>query len=305
VWKFKVASAFVVLGLIWGGAFVAIKVVVQEIPPFHSVMFRLLLATPYLWLLFRLTKKPMYVPPVALPRVAIAGLTMIAIPFCLVFWGETRISAGVAGIINGMVPLWTVIMSLVAFWGVNPKRSSLLSVRLCLGLAMGFAGLMIIFWPQVSFDELSRAAWGTLAVVGMAFCYGFANVMNARLMRAEQGITLAGNVFYQHLVSAIFLVAIVPFVEPVSIDWSALLQPKVAGALLYLSFVSGATAQIFYYFLIQEIGPIKTSAITYLIPVASLLLDFWILSEMPSWSVLAGAGFILTALFFIRSSEQK
>lgn len=234
-------------------------------------------------------------------RVWMAGLLMIGIPYCLVGWGETKTPAALGGIINGMVPLWTVLGSCLTFWGVAGDRKALDS-QVILGLILGFAGLIVIFLPQIDLHAISEEAWGTLAITGMAFCYGISNVLNARILKASNGVTIAGNVFQQHLVSLGFLLIAAPLLEPQEIDWSLTLQPSFIIGIIYLGILSGATAQIFYYYLIREIGAIKTSAITYLIPITSIFFDFVILKSIPSGMTFLGTAGILAGIFFIRRS---
>lgn len=289
------------LAMIWGGAFVCIKIVVDAIPPVHAAMIRMWLAVPYLWLVFRLLKKPISLPRRIWTRSWIAGLFMIGIPYAFVFWGETRVVAGLAGIINGTVPLFTAALTSLAISPYFDHRQRM-HRNLFLGLVMGFFGLAVIFYPQISQSTHSADFWGTAAIVAMAFCYGLSNVLNGRLLAPPTQISITGNIFHQHLASLIFLSILAPLIETQPWDHSQLFVPKVLGSLLFLGAISGATALMIYYFLIREIGAVKSSAIAYIIPVGAVLLDFAVFGNRPEITAIIGAAFILGGVLFIRSS---
>lgn len=299
----KIALAFVGLALIWGGAFVAIKIVVIEIPPLHAAMIRMWIAVPYLWITFKLLKKPMKLSRQAWQPSWVAGLFMIGIPYALVFWGETKVVAGLAGVINGTVPLFTAALTSLAISPLyDPKQR--LHFNLVIGLLAGFIGLITLFYPQLS-QNSSADFWGTLAIVGMAFCYSLSNVLNARILAPPLQVSITANVFHQHIASLVFLSIFAPLLEHRPWDWMNIFIPKVLGSLLFLGAISGATALLIYYFLIREIGAIRTSAITYLIPVGALILDFMVFGTRPEGIVILGTLFILGGVLFIRSSPVE
>lgn len=303
MFRFRILISFIGLALIWGGAFVGIKVVVSAIPPVHAAAIRMIVAVPFLWITFKFMKRSLSVPRKFMVRNWIAGLFMIGIPYAFVFWGETKIHAGVAGIINGTVPLWTAFLTVFPMspWFDGKHK---LDRKLLTGLILGFVGLLIIFSPQLNLSGEKDEVLGLLAIVVMALCYSLSNVLNARILKPENKVTITGNVFHQHCASLVFLIIAAIIVEPGEVSLAPLWEPKVLGSMLFLGIISGASALLIYYFLIREIGAIKTSAITYMIPVGAVLLDFLILGSRPAPLSLLGAAFILVAVFFIRSAPQ-
>jgi len=299
--KAWILIAFVGLGLIWGGAFVAIKVLVTALPPMTAVALRLTIAVPFLWVVFVLMKRPMRVPKNLVTKSAIAGLFMIGIPYCFVAWGETKVPAGLAGIINGSVPIFTTLLTVMSISPWYDHRQKL-SKTLIFGLLLGFAGLITISLPRLDWDA-PASFWGAMACVVMALCYSLSNVLNARLLTNSNKVTITANTFLQHWTSWIFVVC-VALVSGEKFEWSTVFVPPVFGSLLFLGCLSGATALLIYYALIREIGAVKTSAITYLIPVAAVVLDLILLNTKLDLSSLVGAGLILTGILFIRTNAR-
>src|ERR1700751_2757272 len=98
---------FILLAAFWGGSFVAIKFAVQVFPSTFSAMLRVGLALAVLFALFRYQRREFSVPSPARNNRWLAALFARGLPFALLFWGEKRIAPGLAGIINGTVPIWT------------------------------------------------------------------------------------------------------------------------------------------------------------------------------------------------------
>src|SRR5258706_782405 len=106
--KLKGCTAFGVLALIWVSSFLWIKIAVQEVGPFMLVSFRLLfgligLLAVGLWL-----KQPFPRDRRTLLAFLFMGIFNTALPFTLISWGEKHIDSGLASILNGTVPLFTI-----------------------------------------------------------------------------------------------------------------------------------------------------------------------------------------------------
>ena len=109
----------VTLSVLWGGSFFFTKLVVLVLPPLTVAFGRVALAAAILIVLARATG-------IALPdRIGawrpylVMGLLNNAIPFALIFWGQTHIPSGLAAILNATTPLFTV---LVAHWATADEK---------------------------------------------------------------------------------------------------------------------------------------------------------------------------------------
>jgi drug/metabolite transporter (DMT)-like permease len=212
--------------------------------------------------------------------------------------------AGIGGIINGTVPLFTAALTALPFSPYHDRKQRL-GWKVVVGLLSGFIGLLIIFSPSLRESGAKNDLWAVIAIVGMSICYSLSNVMNARILAPPHKISITGNVFHQHAASLVFLTALVPLLKPVSFDYSQVLAPRVLTSLLFLGIISGATSLLIYYYLIREIGAVKTSAITYLIPIGAVILDLLILGTEPHWTAIAGAAFILVGVLSIRRAPRS
>lgn len=303
MFRISVIFGFLSLGVIWGGAFVAIKILLNELPPFWAAALRVWIATPFLWLIFRVRGESIQVPGHLRVRIWVTGLFMIGLPYAFLFWGESRVAAGTAGILNGTTPLFTTLILVLPFSPWFDHRQ-IVDRNLILGILLGFLGLLAIFYPHLSGSFVGASPLALLAIVGMALCYSMSNVLNARLLVPENKLSIAGNVFHQHLFSLAFLTLVAFIGDGWTLDWAKVMQPRILGALLFLGLLSGGVAMIVYYFLIREIGAIRAAALTYIIPVAAVVLDFLVLGHRAEGSALLGAGLILVAIFFVRNISR-
>src|SRR4051794_11531730 len=112
--KLKEWSAFIALGVIWGTSFLWIKVALAETGPFTLVGLRV--GFGFLGMLVVMIVQRTRLPrdPRTLLAFAFMGVFNTAVPFLLITWGETRIASSLASILNGSVPLFTIVIA--HFW---------------------------------------------------------------------------------------------------------------------------------------------------------------------------------------------
>ena len=291
---------FFILASFWGGSFVAIKFVVSEIPPLLGAACRLGLALVILTIIYKLFKKPLLVPKPYLKKIWITGLFMQGFPFALLFWGERFISPGLAGILNGTVPLWTFLFSL--FFLKHDEKFS--TQKLC-GIALGFLGIFIIFSPSISLGTQKQTLIGSLAVLIMAVSYGIGGVLNRLTLSGTQRLNRYGSLYQQHIASFFFLTLLSLILEGVP-DIQKLTQSWTTGvAIFYLSFFSNALAWMIYFYLIETWGAIRTSSVTYAAPVMALITDFLFFKNTPKFPELSGAFMIFLGVILIQVSFKK
>lgn len=291
---------FSCLALFWGGSFVAIKFLIHEVPSFSAAFYRVFFSVIFLTILFN---KKLKFPKKLLGRefllICATGLCSVGVPFSLLFWGETFISPSIAGVLNGTVPFWTLIIAVIFFneaKSVTPKKIA--------GLIVGFIGLALIFGPKIKIAGESQEIFGLLALSGMSFFYAIGINLNKKILEGEQRISKKLNLWIQQITSVLYLGIIVLFVDGVP-KFSLLLEPKIAGAVFYISFISTTLAFIIFYKLINEWGSVKASTVTFFVPPVSLVLDSLIYQRQLSTLEIAGTITILASMVLLRQGKVK
>lgn len=291
---------FILIACFWGGSFVAIKFAIESYPPVFGAMLRIAIAEFSLIIYFFLTRENLKVPFDLRWRMWIIGLFAQAFPFALLFWGEKYISSGLAGILNGTIPIWAFIFGVTLFGQkdlITPKKIS--------GLCLGFLGIGIIFWPLIRFNHSNAEVHGTIAVILMAASYGFGAILNQRLFAKTPHLRVQANIYHQLWASLTFLLIVSYCFEPWLSFTAFTLAHKAFLASIYTGFFSTALALLLYYHLIKEWGAVRAAATTYVAPIMALVWDLVFFGNHPTWAELAGIITILCGVILIQFSPSN
>jgi drug/metabolite transporter (DMT)-like permease len=273
----------VFLSLLWGGSFFFAKVAVAELPPFTLALGRVAIAAAILVVLVRLAGDDLGALARLWRRFAVLGLLSNAIPFSLIFWGQTVIPSGLASILNATTPIFTV---LVAHFATMDER---LDAAKLVGIAAGFVGVVVMLGPDL-LSEVGANVWAQLACLGAALSYAFAGVYGRRLKEQPVTLVAAGQ-----LIAATVILA--PVVALIDHPW-ALPPPSgtALGALLALAALSTALAYVIYFRILARAGATNLMLVTFLIPASAILLGMLVLGERLSPRHFAGMAIIALGL---------
>lgn len=281
--KLKHWIVFVVLGLIWSSSFLWIKIGVQEIGPMSLVAFRMLFGAITAGAIALYQKSTWPTDRKTWISFAILGPASLAIPIFFISWGERTIDSAVAAILNATVPLFTLIIA--HFW----LRDDKMTVPKVVGLIIGFAGIVVLLGKDLTVGAHSSVI-GQVAVIVASLFYAGSAVYARRATAHVEGLA-RGTL---PLVTATIFMWIVgpltehPFLIPhLTLTWIAA---------LWLGILGSGIALIMFYYLLHEIGPTRTTLVTYLFPVGGVILGVIFLNEELSWQLLAGTALIIASL---------
>ncbi len=280
--KLKHWLVFMLLGAIWSSSFLWIKIAVQEVGPITLVAFRVLFGLLFgiVVILIQRTKLPMtyrdWFP------VLLLGITNVAIPFFLISWGEQAIDSAVAAILDATVPLFTIVIAHLAL------RDDRMTVPKVLGLLVGFAGVVVLMSKDLGASTSSLL--GEAAVVLACVFYSGSSVYARKTTENLPGIMRSVGPLVSS--TAVMWLAMFAFERPVHVPQ----LPITWIALLWLGVLGSGFAFVLSYYLIHEIGPTRTSMVTYLFPLGGVILGVTFLNEQLSWQVLVGGALIVASL---------
>jgi drug/metabolite transporter (DMT)-like permease len=277
---------FITLGVIWSSSFLWIKIGVQEVGPMSLVAFRMLfgaLTAIGIAVYYR----------IALPRdwntwgiFAILGPASLAIPIFFISWGEQTIDSAVASILNATVPLFTLIVA--HFWLHDDK----ITFQKTLGLLVGFAGVLILMSKDLLASEHGSVIGQGAVILASLFYAGSAVAIRKYTQHIDNTMRGVGML----LTSAVLMWIVGPIAErPFTIP----ALPITWIAALWLGILGSGLAMIMLYYLIHEIGPTRTSLVTYLFPVGGVILGVIFLKEQLSWQLIAGTVMIIASLAIV------
>lgn len=259
-------ALFLALTLLWGSSFFFIKIVITAIPPFTVVLARVAVAALILHLILWIQRRPM---GLSLPwrSFFVMGLLNSALPFSLIVWGETRISSGVASILNATTPVFTMIFAHFL------ARTESINIRRGLGIILGIGGVAVLMGPKVVTSIGSGDLYGEISCLLAAASYGFSGVYGRRFKGVPPMKVATG----QMSAAALIMLPIAAVTEHF---WTLPVPPlHVWGALGGLSLLCTVLAYSLFFQILARAGATNTALITLLLPVVALLLGYFILGE--------------------------
>jgi drug/metabolite transporter (DMT)-like permease len=265
-----------VLGTLWGGSFLFMRMAAPEFGPIALIAMRVLIASLFLLpLLLRAGLLPRMLEHA--PGLFVVGCINSAIPFCLFAFATLSLSAGFTAVINAVAPLFTAI---VAFVWLGERLSRLAVV----GLAVGFAGVVLLVSDKLDFDG-GAATIGILAAMLASFSYGVAANYTRVKFTGVGSLELATG---SQLAASILLLPLCFWFWP---DTTPSLSSWVA--VLVLGVVCTGVAYILFFRLIARLGPSKAITVTFLVPLTAMIFGALFLNETITVEMLLGCGLIL------------
>ena len=268
------------LAVLWAGSFFFFKVLVVALPPFTIVFGRVTIAAVLLDLAILLRGGRIPRDARLWASFAAMGLLNNLVPFSLIVLGETRISSGLASVLNATTPMFTVLVA-QAFTADEKLDGAKVA-----GLALGFVGVAVLVGPAALSGHGGGDTWGEIAVLGAALSYGFAGVFGRRF-HGLPPMTVAAA---QLSASAILTL---PLVLMVDRPWTLPMPgPGVWMAFLSLAAFSTALAYVLFFRILARSGATNVSLVTLLVPVGAVLLGAAALGERLAPTVWAGMALI-------------
>ncbi len=215
--------------------------------------------------------------------VAVWALVGIVIPFILIAWAEEHIDSGTASVLNSSMPLFTVL-----FAAIFLIEEQLTPARVA-GLGIGFVGVIVLTGGDV-YDLRDSAVLSQLAVVGAAACYGAGAVYARSLLKEDDPVGLTGG----QLVLGTLLVLPIMLVVRGTPDYSLSVEAWLS--LLALGVLGTGIAIIIYLWLVDNVGSVRSSLVTYIIPVVGLFLGWAVLNESIGINTVLGCVLIIVGV---------
>ncbi len=263
----------IMLGAIWGGSFLFMRVAAQPFGPFALVEVRIVLGAlillPFLW------RARALLDAKRIAQFAIVGALNSAIPFSLFAWGAERAPAGIGAIANSLTVLFTALVALLVY-------GERVSLRRALAMIVGFVGVVVLMSGKVAGSDVFSAA---LAGTAASACYGFAANFTKRWFAGVPPLAaVAGTLGCAALMLAPFAIASWPAQSPPPVAW---------GSAIALGVVCTGIAYAFFFRLIQRVGAARATTCTYLVPLFGVFWGWVLLAETPTATMLFAGALIL------------
>lgn len=254
------------LGVIWGGSFLAIRTALDEIGFLTSVLHRVFWAMLVLWGVVLLRRLPIPRDPKIWGAFLVMGLLNNVIPFSLMAWGQLYIPSGLTSIFNAATAIFGVLVAALVF------ADERLTPRKALGVTLGFFGVCLAIGLDAlkQFDTTSLAQ---IAIITGTVSYAFASAWARKMLDGVQPVIAATGMLTGSSLIMIPLAVVFEGMPSLALGTATWLS------IGYYAIIATAFAYLLYYRVLGMAGSGNLMLVTLLIPPVAITLGALVRNE--------------------------
>jgi drug/metabolite transporter (DMT)-like permease len=274
-------AIFAVLGAVWGGSFLFMRVAAPQVGPLWAAEARIGIAALVLLALFGRRAWPTFrAHPVAF---LVVGVTFSAIPFSLIAYGSLTLPAGIGALLNAATPISTALVS--ALW-IGQRITG----RAVIGMFVGIVAVAVLVgWSPLPAGPETILA--VAAVLGATVSYAVGGTTIRRHLHGVSGLEVATG---QLVIGALALLPVAAIGGPPGV-------PSADGlaALIAVALVSTALAWPLYFRVLSHTTPMAASTVTFVVPAFGMLWGALALGEPIGIGLVTGFGLVCVSLVLV------
>ena len=254
--KFINLFLFVALSIIWGSSFILMKEGMMALTPYQVAAIRIFCAG--IVLLPFAIKALRQLPRQKIPVIILAGLLGSFFPAFLFCIAETKIDSSLAGILNALTPLFTILIG-VFFFDLQAGKQKII------GVTVGFVGLVLLFIGHGHPDTKNLPY--TFLVLLATLMYGVNVNLVGRYMKEVGSFNIAIIAFSFLTVPCVIILFFTGYFDMDFTNKVVIWSTTVSAI---LGVMGTALANILFYMLLKRAGPLFASTVTYAIPLVAV-----------------------------------
>lgn len=270
---------FAIVGVLWGIPYLLMKVAVEEFSPAAIVAGRTLIGAAIL-IPVAVYRKRFNGAVLGYKYVALYALMEMIGPWILISTAEKKIDSGLAGLLISTVPIFSTII--ISIRGDH----TVWQFKRIFGIIIGFVGLILVVGIESLTGNSDPASIAMMILASMG--YSYAVIMITTNLPLVDGIAING------LAMAITCV----FWTPLAIaQWPSSISFEPAMSLIALGVLSTAFAFILFFKVLAELGPARSSLVTYVNTAVAVVLGVVILKEPVTIGIIVGLPLVLAGSY--------
>lgn len=277
----------ILTAILWGGTFIAGRVVAKDVGPFSAAFFRFFIASIFLILFtYKIEGKLPVLKKKQIIPVFLLGMTGVFLYNVFFFKGLKIIHAGRAAVIIAGNPIFITLFSAYFF----KEKLSLIKV---IGIILSVTGAVIVI-SKGSLQEIVTGGmgWGEIFIFGCVFSWVAYSLIGKAVM---EGLSPMAAVWYSSVIGDFFLFFPAFFEGAIQnlhhyhpVDWMCM---------FYLGFFGTVIGFVWYYEGIKKIGPMKASLFINFVPISAVAMAFFILDEAITLSLFIGTLMVCSGVY--------
>jgi drug/metabolite transporter (DMT)-like permease len=292
--NWKTVLAFAIIYFVWGSTYLAIRIGVQEVPPFLLAAIRFTIAglVLYVWSIARGEQSP---TAREWKSISLVAVLIFVLDYGLLFWAEQRVPSGIAAVVIAIIPAFMTISEIVFL------KTQKLTVRLAVALLIGLAGVATLMSRSLNFGGSPIDPRGAAALIIASIGWAVASALMRKLplpsskVMSSASQMLAGGIFLS--ITAAALGEFQKF-HPANVSREAWL------ALLYLIIAGSIIAFTAYVWLLHHESPTKVSTYAYVNPVVAVVLGYFFANEALGSRTILGSALVLLSVIVITTTPK-
>ena len=291
----KIFLAFAIIYLVWGSTYLAIRVGVQEMPPFLMAGLRFTAAGLglYGWMRISGVRSP---PWREWKAAAVLGTLMFLIDYACLFWAEQRVPSGIAAVILAAIPVCITLLEIVFL------RTQKLTIRLASGLLVGIIGVAVLINPSAALGEAPLDRGGAIALLVACLGWSVGTVVSKRLVLPNSKPMSAAT---QMLTGGVMLLALAAIAGEFGRFHAQAISGMAWFSLVYLIIAGSIISYTAYVWLLEYESPTKVGTYAYVNPVVAVILGAGLGGEIIGRRTLLGMALILVSVVAITTMKAK
>jgi drug/metabolite transporter (DMT)-like permease len=271
---------YIALGIVWGCSFIFIKLGLEFLTPFGVAFGRCALGALALLIYLKIKGLSLVRDRKMIGHLWVVALLLNVIPGILFAWAETEVTSILAGIINAVTPLMTLIAIIVVSRNEKPTTPQVV------GLLLGFLGVLTVLgaWKGLGDNPL----WAILILLAAVTCYGFSFPYSRRFILPAQ---LKPEVMAATQVTLGAITLLPLFLINGIAKNEYRLGPVLA--MVALGVFGSGFAYIWNFTIMRDAGSAIASSVTYVTPVVAVAVGLIFLQEKLHWYEPVGALIVL------------
>jgi drug/metabolite transporter (DMT)-like permease len=284
--------AWVVVCVVWGTTYTAIRIALDTLPPFLMAGFRWSAAGALLIAVVWARAEPLPSPR-SWPALALLGVSLLGVGNGAVVWAELTVPSGLAAVLVAAMPFW-----MVGIEAIRPDHERL-SGRHVSGLVVGFIGIVLLVGPQLDVRAGRGFLLGVLST--QLACLGWA-VGSAYARRRSSHENVLTAAAFEMLFGGLALLAVGMALN----EWKVVvITPRTGGALLYLILVGSIAGFSAYAYALKHLPVATVSLYAYVNPIIAVILGTLLLREPFTLRMALAVALIFAGVGLVRSRRPS
>lgn len=289
--NFRAYAAWVAICFIWGTTYLAIRIVVRDIPPFLFAGSRWILAGPLFLVFLKVRNYKMPGKPDLLP-LAIIGLLLLGVANGLVGVAEQWIPSGLTAILISTIPLWVVVIEYILPGAVK------INFKVVVGIVLGLCGVVLIFLQDIKFLFLPENIFGIACLLVAVIAWAGGSVYSQRKKLSVHPLVAAAFQMIFAGIAQLIVGLVIGEAGRFNVTQDSLF------AFLYLLIIASIGGYGSYIYAIAHLPVSFVTTYAYINPIIALFLGWLVLSEDMNLLIIGSASIILFGVWLVKKGSK-